>query len=57
MKDAAREAARELEINGWSAQDAGGRENLRAIAAIDAEVAWGVGDNGIILATTDGGSS
>lgn len=39
----------------WRAQNSGTTENLNAVSFINSQEGWAVGDNGIVLKTTNGG--
>jgi photosystem II stability/assembly factor-like uncharacterized protein len=44
-------------ISGWYEQESGTEENLWGISAVDSNTAWAAGDLGVILKTTDGGTT
>jgi photosystem II stability/assembly factor-like uncharacterized protein len=46
-----------LAAGGWSAQTSGATANLRAVAFVNPSVGWAVGDDGALLATTNGGAT
>lgn len=39
----------------WPLQESGVKTDLRAVSAVDNQVAWASGSNGVVLVTTDGG--
>ncbi len=41
----------------WTQQNSGTTENLRSVSFVDVNTGWVVGDNGILIKTTDGGKT
>ncbi len=44
-------------VSGWVHQDSGVTSNLYGVSAVDDQTAWVVGEDGLILKTTDGGDT
>lgn len=50
-------SAQGLSAKGWEYQKSGTTSNLTAVSFVDNEYGWAVGENGAILATSDGGEN
>ena len=47
----------QLSAKGWEYQQSNVHDNLTSISFVDSNVGWAVGENGVILSTTDGGEN